>query len=639
MKPQDIYHNSFDLTYREPFGAAPNGSSVTLTIDINHRHPVSYVILHYIYDKTDREETIEMDRVSEKHPSSSFEASIMMPEEPQLVWYFFEVKIEEEVLYYGRLNNEESGEGEIYKEVPPSWQITVYDPSYETPSWWKHATMYQIFPDRFYASGKVQLEDAPKSSLMHTHWDNDPFYIRNDQEEVVRWDFFGGNINGIIKKLDYIQSLGVTVIYLNPVFEAESNHRYDTGDYHKIDPLLGTKEEFEQLMAKAVDLGIEIMLDGVFSHTGSNSKYFNQRGKYETVGAYQSMKSPYYSWYNFYDYPDNYQAWWGIGTLPTLNKEDESYRNFLIHEDSSVIKTWQRSGVNHWRLDVADELTDDLIKQINCQLKEYDSSSVLLGEVWEDASNKTAYGKRRDYFLGGVLDSVMNYPLRDVMLGFIKGEVDAYYLDRRLLTLSEHYPKQFFYSLMNMLSTHDVERIKTLLAEFLPEDLDSNKRAELVRKQIQALSLWLYTFPGVPSLYYGDEAGLTGGEDPDNRKPYPWGREDQHLISWYKTIGNIRKKHPSLRTGSWNSLTPHEDVYGYERLIEHGVDHFGDPSADEHLLYIMNRNVSQERQVTLPARKGKWQHLINKNQMFHVKQNELTITLEPCESLLLRRLN
>ncbi|MFD2923741.1 glycoside hydrolase family 13 protein [Halobacillus naozhouensis] len=639
MKPQDIYHNSFELTYREPFGAAPKGSSVTLTIDINHRYPDSCVLLHYIYDKTDQEETIEMDRVSEKSPCCSFETTLKMPEDPQLIWYFFEVRMEGEKLYYGRLNNEESGEGVVYEGLPPSWQITVYDPSYETPAWWKHATMYQIFPDRFHASGEVKLEDAPETSLMHTHWDNDPFYIRNKQGEVVRWDFFGGNVRGIIEKLDYIHSLGVTVIYLNPVFEAESNHRYDTGDYHKIDPLLGTKEEFEQLIRKADELGIEVMLDGVFSHTGSNSKYFNQRNQYDSVGAYQSTKSPYYSWYTFHDYPDDYEAWWGIGTLPTLNKEDKSYQDFLIHEDGSVIKTWQQSGVKHWRLDVADELTDDLIKQINKQLKKYDSSSVLLGEVWEDASNKTAYGKRRDYFLGGVLDSVMNYPLRDVMLGFIKGEVDAYYLNRRLLTLSEHYPNQYFYSLMNMLSTHDVERIKTLLEGFLPEGIDEKERADLVHKQIQALSLWLYTFPGIPSLYYGDEAGLTGGEDPDNRKPYPWGREDQRLISWYRTIGNLRKDHPSIRTGSWLSHAPHEDVYGYERLIEHGVDHFGNASKDDHVLYVMNRNISEEREAALPVRKGKWQNLLNKHQMFHVKQNELAITLKPCESVLLRRLN
>ncbi|UOR10862.1 glycoside hydrolase family 13 protein [Halobacillus amylolyticus] len=637
MKSLDIYHNSFALQYREPFGAVPKGSSVTLTIDIDQRHPLLHVILHCIHDKTNEEQTIEMDQVSGRNSYCTFEANLIMPEEPQLVWYFFEIQLEDKMMYYGRLNSEESGEGEVYEEHPPSWQITVYDPSYQTPAWWKNATMYQIFPDRFKNAGGLKFEDAPKTSLMHNHWENDPFYIRNEKGEVVRWDFFGGNIQGIIEKLDYIESLGATVIYLNPIFEAESNHRYDTGDYHKIDPLLGSKEDFERLVKEASKREIEVMLDGVFSHTGSNSKYFNQRDQYDTVGAYQSTDSPYYSWYTFHDYPDEYEAWWGVGTLPTLNKEDKSYQNFLIYDDDSVIKTWQQSGVKHWRLDVADELTDCLIKQIYQQLKEGDPSSVLLGEVWEDASNKSAYGKRRDYFLGGVLDSVMNYPLRELMLGFIKGEVDAYYIHRRLLTLSEHYPAQYFYSLMNMLSSHDVERVKTLLQGFLPkEGIDQEKT---VKSQLKSLSLWLYTFPGIPSLYYGDEAGLTGGEDPDNRKPYPWGREDQELVSWYKTLGGLRANYPSLRTGSWVPHAPHEDVYGFERLIENEVDQFGEYAMDEHMIYLINRNASEEREVTLPVRKGRWQHVINKQRMFHVKQSGITITLGPCESVLLRRLN
>ncbi|WP_245807790.1 glycoside hydrolase family 13 protein [Halobacillus massiliensis] len=635
----DVYHNSFDPKYREPFGAAPKGSNVTLTIDVPNRQNVSRVVLHYIYDKTDKEHTIEMDVYSEEHQNNSFEATIEMPEEPQLVWYYFEIVTKDKSFYYGRVNIEESGEGTLYEQVPPSWQITVYDADYDTPSWWRHSTMYQIFPDRFYREGPPDLSKAPKTSLMHSHWENDPYYIRDEDGGVVRWDFFGGTLQGIIQKLDYIQSLGTTVIYLNPIFEAESNHRYDTGDYHSIDPLLGTKEDFEELIRKAEGLGMEVMLDGVFNHTGSNSIYFNQKGEYDSLGAYQSQDSPYYPWYQFHSFPDEYEAWWGVGTLPTINKDEKSFQNFLIHDKDSVLKTWQKSGLNHWRLDVADELTDDIIRQIYQQIKQKNSSSVLLGEVWEDATNKIGHGKRREYFLGGVLDSVMNYPLRDLMLGFVQGEVDALYIHRRLKTLQEHYPKANFFSLMNMLSSHDVERVLTMLDNFLPEEMEEEERKETIYAQVKALSLWLYVFPGVPSLYYGDEAGVTGGSDPDNRKPYPWGREDEELLSWYKTIGSWRKDHQALRTGSWNAYAPHQDIYAFERSIDNNVDYFGDEAANEHLIYVFNRNLHESIEFTLPARKGKWQHLENKKRIFKAKDDKLTLSLQPSESMLLRHMH
>lgn len=631
----DIYHNSFELTYREPFGALPRGSTVSLAIDIPSHYQVLNVLLHFIFDKSHEKNSKEMDISSQNTSSLTYGVTMTLPKEPQLVWYFFEIVTEGGQLFYGRVNGDESGEGRIYKHIPPSWQITVYNPDYQTPTWWRHATMYQIFPDRFHVGGELELRHAPKTSLIHAHWDNDPLYIKDENGRVVRWDFFGGNLQGIIHKLDYIQSLGVTVIYLNPIFEAESNHRYDTGNYHKIDPLLGSKEDLEQLIKEATNRNIEIMLDGVFSHTGSNSIYFNQKKEYDSIGAYQSMESPYYSWYTFYEHPDVYEAWWGVDTLPTLNKENASYQNFLVHDEQSVIKTWQKSGIKHWRLDVADELTDDLIKEIYQQLKKEDQSSVLLGEVWEDASNKTAYGKRRDYLLGGVLDSVMNYPLREFMLGFIKGGIDAFHLEKGIMTLYEHYPKHYFYSVMNMISSHDVERIKTLLDDFFPIDMPIDVRAEKIREQVKALSLWQYTFPGIPSLYYGDEAGLTGGEDPDNRKPYPWGREESELVTWYQTIGGWRREHAALRTGSFKTHALHEDVFSFERWNQNGKDEFEDPTHDEHFLYIINRNHEEDKEVTISIRNGNWQHMLD-NRIFHGVDGRLTVQLNPCESMLLR---
>ncbi|KGX86109.1 glycoside hydrolase family 13 protein [Pontibacillus litoralis] len=634
MKQQEMYHNSFESSFREPFGAAPKGSIVSIKIDIPDHYDAQEVFLHYIYDRTEEHHKVEMTPSKRAHDYPTYEVTISMPNQPQLVWYYFEVGANQGTLYYGRVDGQVSGEGRVYTHIPPSWQITVYDPSFTTPNWWKNATMYQIFPDRFHIGKEPLVNKAPKSSLLHAHWDNEPIYIRNEAGDVVRWDFFGGNLQGIIEKLDYIASLGVHVIYLNPIFEAESNHRYDTGDYHQIDGLLGTKEDFQQLLMEARKRGIEMMLDGVFSHTGSNSIYFNREGAYHSTGAYQSKQSPYYEWYTFYNYPDEYEAWWGIDTLPTVNKNNRSYQHFMVHDEDSVIKTWQRNGMKHWRLDVADELTDDFIRQIYRQLKKENEDSVLLGEVWEDASNKTAYGQRRDYLLGGVLDSVMNYPLRKCMLDFVSNRIDAYALHRQLMTLKEHYPKSHFYSTMNLLSSHDVARIQTVLDSYLPETMTEEDRQMRLQKQVKALSLWLYAFPGVPSLYYGDEAGVTGGEDPENRKTYPWGAENQELVAWYRQLGALRNDYHVLRTGSWISRAIDSDIYGFERRIDYEQDEFGQEANNDHLVYVFNRHV-QTKKITFPLRDGKWEHVLTK-QVFSTIDGAITLSLSPGEGALLR---
>lgn len=638
MSHNDVYHNSFENKYRNPFGAAPRESEVTLAISIDKSYEVQDLILHTILDRTDEKISYTLSLMEKEEVTDRYGVTIKMPDTPQLVWYFFEIKLPHMSVYYGRRWVEESGEGDVYEHVPPSWQITVYDSNYQTPDWWKHAIMYQIFPDRFHSSGSIDVNNAPKSSLLHTHWDNDPLYIRNEHGDVIRWDFFGGNLQGIKDKLDYIQSLGVSVIYLNPIFEAESNHRYDTGDYHKIDPLLGTNDDLKKLVDEAKNRGIELMLDGVFSHTGSNSIYFNASGSYPSVGAYQAKSSPYYSWYTFYSHPDNYESWWGIGTLPTVNKEDASYQNFLIHDENSVLQSWHKLGINHWRLDVADELTDDFIKEIYHRLKKNNPSSVLLGEVWEDATNKIAYDKRREYFLGGELDSVMNYPLRRIMLQFINGDIDAHAVSTCLYTLQEHYPKQYYYSLMNLLSTHDVERIHTMLDMFVPDHMNNKERELIIHKQLKALSLWLYSFPGIPSLYYGDEAGLTGGADPDNRKPYPWGREDLELLGWYKKIGMWRNEHAALRTGDIKIHSLHEDVLCYERWITSNLDTFQKQAENGHFIFVMNRHVEEQYSVTLPFYEGRWVNLHDSNHILTSTQKGLSITLDGCESFLFKKI-
>ncbi|MFB1051963.1 glycoside hydrolase family 13 protein [Paraliobacillus sp. JSM ZJ581] len=600
MSNWTIKHNSFQSIYRHPFGALPVTSSLTLQLAVDTTESNYQVYLHLILEKEDKEEILLMHRNVVNNSNHLFTVHATMPDQSQLVWYYFEVKYRDVSFFYGRKNKIESGEGAIYQSLPPAWQITVYKKDAQVPKWWKHAIIYQIFPDRFYRHGRIDMKKASKHALIHAHWDDEPIYIRDHDGNVIRWDFFGGNLKGIIEKLDYIRSLGVSVIYLNPIFEAESNHRYDTGNYHKIDPLLGTMEDMEQLIKAAKERNIEIMLDGVFNHTGNNSLYFNQKGEYSSVGAYQSSDSPYINWYAFYDYPNHYKSWWGIDTLPTLQIRNDAVQQFLVDAPDSVIQFWQSNGIHHWRLDVVDELTDNFVRKIKKQLKSINPNAVLLGEVWEDASNKIAYGKRRDYLLGDTLDSVMHYPLRTMLFDFFTGKSDAYRFVNQYMTIAEHYPKQHFYATMNLLSSHDVERMATLLDDSLPTVFKSQEREDIVNKQIQALSLFLFVLPGVPSIYYGDEVGITGGKDPANRHPYPWGKEDNDRLEWFRKIAKIRNNHHALRTGNWQITSIDAEIIIFERYIQSNADVFGAVAKNDHFILIVNTHFTDEKEVTLP---------------------------------------
>lgn len=629
-----IKHNSFQSIYRHPFGALPVTSAVTLQVAIDTTKSNFDVYVHVILEKEEREEIILMEKKQVDSTSYLLTSHITMPGQPQLVWYYFEIRYGDRCFFYGRKKENQSGEGTTNCSVPPAWQITVYKKETNVPKWWKHAIIYQIFPDRFYRQPEIDMENAPKHGLIHAHWDDEPIYIRDHDGNVIRWDYFGGSLKGIIEKLDYIESLGTSVIYLNPIFEAESNHRYDTGDYHKIDPLLGTVEDLQQLIKLAGERGIEIMLDGVFNHTGSNSIYFNQKGEYDSVGAYQSTDSPYTNWYTFYDYPNHYESWWGIDTLPTLQIDDRAVQQFLVDAPESVIQFWQSKGIHHWRLDVVDELTDNFVQKMKQQLRSINPNAVLLGEVWEDASNKIAYGKRRDYLLGDALDSVMHYPLRSMLIDFITGKSDADQFINQYMTIAEHYPKQHFYATMNLLSSHDVERIATLLDSNLTTVFKNEARLDIVDKQIKAISLFLFILPGVPSIYYGDEVGVTGGKDPENRKPYPWGKENNDRLAWFRKIASIRNKYHALRTGDWQVTSFDQDVIIFQRYIQSGTDVFGDEAEKSHFLFIINRHLTEEKNVKLP-----FEDTISWYDLLEEKPANYRVKLEPMSCYLFVRKN
>ncbi len=467
------------------------------------------------------------------------------------------------------------GKGNLFDAVicekPDKYQLTVYDKDYKAPDWIKGGVIYQIFPDRFYSS-KENFR-AQKGKVLREDWGGMPRFLPNEEGEVLNNDFFGGDLKGITQKLDYLKSLGVNCIYLNPIFKAYSNHRYDTGNYMEIDPLLGDIYDLKDLIDKASENGIKIVLDGVFNHTGSDSLYFNKNSTYEEVGAYQSKNSKYYSWFNFKSYPNDYESWWGIKTLPATNKQKGGYRDFIVGENG-VLDYYTKLGVAGWRLDVVDEIPGDFVKDISSKVKTVNNNAIIIGEVWEDASNKISYGVRREYFQGNELDSVMNYPLRNSIIDFVKTK-NPYELLNVIYTQIDHYPETSLHSLMNILSTHDTFRIISALSNIDVNGKSKEEQSRLFIEQkdlakaifrVKVASLLQYTLCGVPSLYYGDEIGMQGFVDPLNRKCFNWESINHDLVSWYRKLGEIRTRFSCLNNGSFELVFVDKGIFIFKRL-------------------------------------------------------------------------
>ena len=418
LEQKDVEHNSQKNYYRSIVGAAEVGSKIRLGIRIDTTDTIKKVTLRTWQDYASEKfwTLTTVDDTKEKF----YTITLKMPEVGCLFWYYFIIETEDRTYFYGNNPEQLGGLGTLYDHLPPSYQITVYEKGAKTPDWFKHSVMYQIFPDRFCRVGDKMIEK--KGAVYHASWDDDPVYYKDpDTREIIAYDFFGGNIKGIESKLDYLKELGISVIYLNPVFESESNHHYDTGNYHKVDPIFGTNEEFRHLIDTAREKGIRIILDGVFSHTGAQSIYFNRDGRYDSLGAYQSPNSPYYEWYSFRNYPNEYDCWWDFWTLPNVRETTPSYMDFIIRNEDSVLKHWLNEGISGWRLDVIDELPIEFTETFYAELKRKDPDAVIIGEVWEDASNKIAYGFQRQYLCGREMDSAMNYPFREHLLNFLLG--------------------------------------------------------------------------------------------------------------------------------------------------------------------------------------------------------------------------
>ena len=549
-----------------PYGAVPCGTPVTL-----HVRPEGWegfvrctLLLRQEFSGQDRE--WELPAEGWDGERQRFSLTFPAPETPELCWYAFRfTRADGSVRYL-----DASG---WCSEPQHRWQMTVYDAASPTPGWFGEGLTYQIFPDRFRRSHLPDMAKMPWSRRLHENWDDIPDYLPDESGEYCR-DFFGGDLAGIREKLPYLRELGVETLYLCPIFEASSNHRYNTGDYRRIDPMLGTEEDFRALCAEAHDLGIRVILDGVFNHNGKDSRYFNADGRYGTVGAAQSQDSPYYPWFHFHPWPTDYDAWWGIRDLPAVNESAPSYRDFIFEGEDSVIRHWLRAGADGWRLDVADELPDDFIAGIRQAMDETKPGCLLLGEVWEDGSNKIAYSQRRKYLLGGETHCLMNYPFRTAALCYLRCG-DAADFRESMETIRENYPAPAFQSAMNFLGTHDTPRGLSLLGEGqTPADKAeratyrlSPEEERLGKERWKLASALLYAFPGSPMLFYGDEAGLQGLEDPFCRGGYPWGREDEDLLAWFRLLGRLRKR-PSLRRGDLTWLHAQGPLLAFRRQAE-----------------------------------------------------------------------
>jgi len=595
--------DSRNILYREKIGALAEGETLRLRLLLHRDAHVHETFLIIREDSAENAREVVMQPKEWLGDYRFYDCEINLTE--GLYWYSFRYTSD-----YGEffVTKTETSLG-IVSPDGKSWQQTVYSKKYKTPDWLAGGIIYQIFPDRFYNSGNKK-ENLPEDRYYCNDWEKQPEF--HQPQDVCRLgnDYYGGDLKGIEEKLDYLKELGVTCIYLNPIFEAHSNHRYNTADYSKIDPCLGDEKDLESLIKKAEKVGISIILDGVFSHTGDDSIYFNKKGRYNSLGAYQSKQSPFYKWFNFQNFPDEYSAWWGIDTLPETNENDLSFANFITGE-KGIIRYWLKKGIKGWRLDVADELPDEFLDKLRLAVKAEGEENYLLGEVWEDASNKISYGNRRRFLRGKQLDSVMNYPFANAIVAFLKGE-SADCLLNTVMDICENYPPEALKLLMNHIGTHDTARILTRLGcdETFDGDRERQSRAylspqqyALAVKRLKLAAVLQYTLPGVPSLYYGDEAGLTGYGDPFCRGTYPWGKENTELVEFYKELGKMRRSNDCFKEGEFLPVAADGGLLAYCRK-----------SGKQITMIAVNRE-DRERWFQLPD---------------YIKGEKRTLTLPPC---------
>jgi len=608
-----VRHDSRDPLYRTPGGAVKAGTAVKLRLRTFHDDVTR--VRARVYDlNANAAQLLELHRAASDvscyqgglgSHTCDFWAVTLPNSQPDVLWYRFVVTDGTDVDYYADDTAAlDGGRGAMTDdEQDRSWALTVYDPSFTSPAWARDAVVYQLFPDRFRNGSKG---NDPKTGdtryddpVLALPWNTLPEgYCRNygDADSSCPWrfdttppdwsptkegprgrDYFGGDLKGVIDKLAYLSDLGVTAIYFNPIFDGGSNHGYDTQDYYSIDKYYGSLGEWKKLAKEAKQRGIRLILDGVFNHMSSDSPLFDRYHHYDTTGACESLASPWRQWFHFFNdnvpcgAPGDYEGWFGFDSIPVLTKSRADVQSYFLTGPDSVTKHWLRDGASGWRLDVMGDSSfpDGYWESFRSVVKQTDPNALILGELWQKDS--TLLG----HLLGDRADSTMNYRLRDAVLGLLspspydsKGFADsgqsltASQFAARIASIREDYPDAAYYSSLNLLDSHDTERILWTLTPGAETRAARERNAGNVaegKARLRLASLIQYTMPGMPTVYYGDEVGLTGDDDPDDRRTYPWadlgGSPDGQLRNHYKALAALRSASDVLTRGDFRVLS------------------------------------------------------------------------------------
>lgn len=589
-----LYYNSRDTLCKEPFGAIVPGTEVSFTLRAKAKEFEAITLLvdkQTIVGNQDQisftDQTgypLQKSGTSKDGALEYWTVKVTFPDVAVYTYLFQAESAAGKVLYgnnseiVGEPNNKVVGTGGIgeisFSETVNKYRQTVYDAAFKVPEWAADAVYYQIFPDRF-KNGDPSNDPRPGSKFfianapveLHANWLEKPFTaVVDGSDDIWNNDFFGGDLEGIRQKLDYLKDLGVNTVYMTPIFQSPSNHRYDTADFMKIDEAMGTEDEFRRLMKEGKEKGIRFILDVSLNHSSADSVYMNRYGKYPTLGAFQNNQiqeeSPYRDWYEFkeeWSDPDEAYLRWFVHTLPDLNDRSESYRDFAFRKPDSVMKYWLDQGLDGWRMDVAPWVSDDFWREWRAEIKRAYPDAMTVAETWFDSSK---------YFLGDMFDSTMNYIFRQAVLEFARGENTQHSLNA-LEMMRENYPEPAFHAVMNSVSTHDVARAYYELGYKDDDNADSLK---LAKKRMRLAVFFQMTYPGAPSVYYGDEVGLPGGPDPMNRRTYPWkedgGQLDEAMLADHKALIALRNEQPILRRGTVETVYSDEHSIVFLRRYE-----------------------------------------------------------------------
>ena len=543
--------------------------------------------MKFIIEDQKQSSAIQLRHVKNEDNFVFFETEVLL-DTKAIYHYYFSFEANNNFIYYKNKNKED------YKSISKEdmFKMSV---NFNVPEWAQGKMMYHIFVDRFNRGSTKKLKEMSNRRI-HDSWDEDIIITRNENG-LFNTDFYGGDLRGIGKKLDYLKELGVSIIYLSPIVWSQSNHRYDTSDYEKVDPYLGTNKDLYDLCNKAHKLGMKVILDAVFNHTGNDSKYFNEYNTFPELGAYQSKDSKYYPFYR--KYIDNnkvvFDYWWGMKNLPVCDGNNSSWQRY-IYGEGGIIDLWFSLGIDGLRLDVADELSDGFIEGVRRAVKRNKEDGFIMGEVWKNPMHMN-----RSYLESGKgMDTVMNYQLTNALIRYFKYK-DCDTLKEVLTSLIVEYPEESLNSIMNFTSTHDISRPINIFGskEFkyqgewvwdtINNDREYQKNYKLSEEEynkgkeiFEAYIFTLAFLPGNLSIFYGDEIGMQGLGNIANRRPYTWTKKDTELLELFKVIGKIRKKEKFLEKASLEIIEINPEYLLFKRK-----------NNEEELLVYINRSKNE----------------------------------------------